>query len=501
MQTQSGPSSPRVETALKALREKESVFTNDLSRPSTAQPTSSFIFASSPAVSSPSVATSQLSSSRLSASEFHAFPPRNALLETQASAIAHWRGPQAAACPPPSFEALPPCRDASAETRLSGGNCNVDDESVDLEDDHLPSLDAFSPFTTHGASGCSATDTNYEKILMVHCTFGCAPDHYMLPDAHLKLSLFIKHALYELGHSTDADRVAISFWCPHAPSSAHLAVPNIPNFGRHTAVHSFLDDFFNCALEMHSLNQLHANDFAYHVFHSYNTVKASLGSVSKCSCSACSVQCWQINQDFGNVFFHRSFFDDMSAYADHYSATVMTTGDSHLQHALICMGGDLTTLFAIKAAIQQDIIVFVIAQTGKLADCIAEVRQMQNNSKLRSEILACLSTILKSCTGLDGVNGSPQGVWLHVSASQPHKLSSFGLILFLQLEGRQPELFFPSVSEAIMFVAQCPLVHVLNVNDASASSQFSSLLANHQAVERSVTAPFSLIKRYSTPFY
>jgi hypothetical protein len=53
---------------------------------------------------------------------------------------------------------------------------------------------------------------------------------------------------------------------------------------------------------------------------------------------------------------------------------------------------------------------------------------------------------------------------------------------FPQLDGRQPELFFCGLCEAIMFIAECPLVHVLDISDASAASHFFSIFSQRSMV-------------------
>ena len=113
------------------------------------------------------------------------------------------------------------------------------------------------------------------------------------------------------------------------------------------------------------------------------------------------------------------------------SNSVMRASDSSIHHILICMGGDLSSLFAIKSAIEKGLVIFVIAQTGKLANCIAALRKMHDNATQRSEILASLSIILKRSTGHDsgaGLDASNDEIWLHVSI-----IKSFQCISDLQL--------------------------------------------------------------------
>jgi hypothetical protein len=204
-----------------------------------------------------------------------------------------------------------------------------------------------------------------------------------------------------------------------------------------------------------------------------------------------STQRWEISTDIGNVLFHKSsLFQDIAAYAKDYCATAMQARDSSMQHALICMGGDISSLFAIKAAIERGTIVFVISQTGKLANCIAEVAHMQKQSKQQSEIAASLAHILKRCTGPEEGVSDTGGVWLHVSIIQTHAFVYHRLISFWQLDGLQPEVFFSAISQAIMFISCCPLVHVLSISDAAVSAQFSRLLSEHKASRDCMSAPF-----------
>jgi hypothetical protein len=295
------------------------------------------------------------------------------------------------------------------------------DDDVDVVSAEVDEAFAWDPFSPE-LHTWSPDEKNSEKSLMVHFVVGSAPFHSMLPDARLKLFNFIKRALFT--HSTDSDRVAVSFWCPYKASAADsdLKVPQFLNFGKHSIVHSFLDDFFSCALEMHSTQLLQSVDFAYHVFHSQRSVTASEGLIDKVRYGSRKKksQRWKIN-GLENVYFHRSAPADFLADAEHYCSTMMRESDSSIHHILICMGGDLSSLFAIKSAIEKGLVIFVIAQTGKLANCIAALRKMHDNATQRSEILASLSIILKRSTGHDsgaGLDASNDEIWLHVSIIQ-----------------------------------------------------------------------------------
>ena len=73
----------------------------------------------------------------------------------------------------------------------------------------------------------------------------------------------------------------------------------------------------------------------------------------------------------------------------------------------------------------------------------------------------------------------------------------FMLNVFLQLNGRQPEFFFAAVSEAIMTISDCTtLVHVLDIENSSESSQFCSLLSDHflSGYHEQVQFPFAFTR-------
>jgi hypothetical protein len=94
----------------------------------------------------------------------------------------------------------------------------------------------------------------------------------------------------------------------------------------------------------------------------------------------------------------------------------MQPQDDNTQHAVICLGGDLSSLFAIKGAISQGIHVFIMSQTGKLSDCISRAWQMQQDkSTHHSEILAGVTSILKHSTSHGEGAADSEHIWLHVS--------------------------------------------------------------------------------------
>jgi hypothetical protein len=166
---------------------------------------------------------------------------------------------------------------------------------------------------------------------------------------------------------------------------------------------------------MHSLNLLHPDDFEYHLYHSYLDVAASLGDVRD-SLESKSEQVWDMNPLMQSVFLHKSVFADVSDFAEHYCATAMQPQDDNTQHAVICLGGDLSSLFAIKGAISQGIHVFIMSQTGKLSDCISRAWQMQQDkSTHHSEILAGVTSILKHSTSHGEGAADSEHIWLHVS--------------------------------------------------------------------------------------
>lgn len=450
-----------LDAALKALREKESYGALPSSA-STAQPVSRVMSGASPTFSLLPIESHQpgshfralnLSASgiralNLSASELNS-SPSPVTLDPQPALHGGLQPPLSTASGGGFLTVQLPL--SSARPTLSAAVSREAELRHVADDQMLPNGDYdaefdFSPFTQRGAAG-TAAKTGQETTLTVHCIFGYEPYHKMLPDARLKLFHFIKRALYT---HREADRVALSFWCPARASSLQssdnvLSVPNVMNFGRHSITHSFLDDFFSCALEMHSLNLLDAGDFAYHVFHSFSDVVPSLGRMHN---ENKSTQRWEIGSDIENVLFYKSVFQDIPAYAEYYCATAMQARNSSTQHALICMGGDISSLFVIKTAIEQGTIVFIVAQTGKLADCIAEVVHMQKQSKEQSEIAASLAHILKRCTGRDEGGSDTGDIWLHVSILQlksNHLLAAISFD-FCSLTGFSPK--FSSLESA-----------------------------------------------------
>jgi hypothetical protein len=253
---------------------------------------------------------------------------------------------------------------------------------------------------------------------MLHIVFGCDPYHSMLPNAHIKLFNFIKDALYAL--RIDSGRTAFSFWSPCSPSQSprpsadNLHVPNVLNFGRHSSHHSFLDDVVSCAIEMHSTVLPQTCNFAYHVFHSYDDVCASQGVINTMETPSSSTKRWTLPPNIDNIYFHKSECHDVMTGAELYCATAMRSAGGNAQHAAVCMGGDLGSIFVIKSAIEKGIQVFVIQQTGKLADCIAALKEMQNLSMQRSEILSNLLFMLQNCTSHDQSDSTDKS-WLYVS--------------------------------------------------------------------------------------
>ncbi len=357
--------------------------------------------------------SSVLASVSLSASEMSGSPVKDVGFDTRLDATPRQQLPHIAATQSPNVNSQSSF--AASGPRSFFQPRNVDNDSIELDREKPAVFPPFAQFVPSGSNG-STTEQEDERTLKVHFIAGCVPHHTMLPDARLKLFQFIKKTLYS--HSTDADRVNVSFWCPcrsRSSQSASLTLPNIPNFGRHSSRHSFVDDVFSCALEMHSLNLLHPDDFEYHVYHSYLDVAASLGEVRGCTDSK-SEHIWNMNPHMQNVFLHKSVFADVSDFASHYSATAMQTQDVNIQHAVMCLGGDLSSLFAIKAAIAQGIHVFIMSQTGKLADCISRAWHMQKEkSTHHSELLASLTSMLKHSTDDDEGAVDSERIWLHVS--------------------------------------------------------------------------------------
>jgi len=236
----------------------------------------------------------------------------------------------------------------------------------------------------------------------------------------------------------------------------------------------------------------------YHVFHSYDDVVAGQGTIQSVKYGSGTALRWKIN-NLDRVYFHQELDTDLLANVEFYCSKVMAASDS--SHALICMGGDISTIFAIKSAIEKGMVIFVIDQTGKLSNCIALLRQMQHKSVPSSEILANLLIFLKRCTSY--VNSSTDDdaptdeLWLHVRIVNHHVSAHVSLIPFLQLDGRQPELFFAGISEAIMFIVNChALVHVLDIGDPSVSSQFSLRLRQPNPSDGDIGHFPFLLKRY-----
>jgi hypothetical protein len=94
---------------------------------------------------------------------------------------------------------------------------------------------------------------------------------------------------------------------------------------------------------------------------------------------------------------------------------VMHTSDSRIKHAVICMGGDVSSILLILYAIQKGISIFVIAQTGRLSDCIADLRDILERSANDPTILAQFTKKLQRCTCTDSASQSDDR-WLRVSA-------------------------------------------------------------------------------------
>jgi hypothetical protein len=351
----------------------------------------------------------------LSASEVSGSPAKDVVFDTRSEAALRQQLHHIAATQSPNGNSQ-----SSFAASRSGSSFKlhaVDRDSIEPDREKPAVFPSFSQFVPSGANG--STTEGDERTLKVHFVAGCVPYHTMLPDARLKFFQFIKKTLYS--HSTNADRVNVSFWTPcrsRSVQSASLALPNVQNFGRHSRRHSFVDDILSCALEMHTLNLLHPDDFEYHVHHSYLDVAASVGELRGSSDSK-SEQIWSINPHMQNVFLHKAVFADVSDFAGHYSATEMQAQDDSTQHALICLGGDLSSLFAIKAAIAQGINVFIISPTGKLADCISRAWHMQKEkSTQHSELLSNLTSMLKQSTGSDEEAVNSERIWLHVSTFQ-----------------------------------------------------------------------------------
>ncbi len=323
--------------------------------------------------------------------------------------------------PPPFSEPtpvdIPPVqRSVSVSDLLDGDDARLESDG----EEHT----AWCAFPESESSPFSTALHADKSTFLVHFVFGCSPLHSMIPDARLKLLNFIKQGLF--ARCIEAGRGAFLFRFPGTALAAdsasfeRLTVPNIANFGRHSIRHSFFDDVFSCALEMHTLQLLHASDFAYHIFHSCDEVDASpkLTTSSKPASSDDTSNGWALPPSLGKIHFIKSIRRSFAVSAKWYSKTVMQAADGSSQHAVICMGGDLSSIFVIKSAIEKGIIVFFIKRTGKLADCIAELKQMQQKSMQRSEMLATLMFTLRQVTGHDGsVDASDSNVWLHVSAA------------------------------------------------------------------------------------
>jgi hypothetical protein len=299
----------------------------------------------------------------------------------------------------------------------AGSRCSLLEDSV-VDGSDVDDASEWYAFPQSESYPCPAANQRDASHITLHFVFGHNPDHSMVPDARLKLFNFIKHALYV--PYVGCDRAAFSFWCPralrplHGASVQHLEVPNFADFGRHSVVHSFLDDVFSCAIEMHSTDLLHTSNFAYHVFHSFEAVTTSLGSIENVQYHSRSAQRWIMPRNINSVYFHKSGRRGMRESAELYCATAMQSRGGSTRHAVVVMGGDLSSVFVIKSAIEKGVPIFVIQQTGKLADCIADVKSVQSSSMQRQDVLATLLFTLKYCSCNDSVGDSDDS-WLHVS--------------------------------------------------------------------------------------
>ena len=318
-----------------------------------------------------------------------------------------------------NFAPVSESRFPSQDTRIDPRSVNV--HSDDLDTDLLDS-DRWEAFPD---------SEQVAKTLMLHFVAGFSPMHSMLSNARIELFNFMKQSFF-MSRPSDCDRVAYSFWLHSVPRPEHaddgttMHVPMQENFGRHSEVHhSFFDDFISCMLEMRDLHLPQFAEYSCHVFHSYDRVVPSQGEIDDVDFGAKKAKRWKdILPGRESVYFHKSPLD-LTASAEYYNTTSMNTSDSNLNHAVICMGGDLSSLLVIKSALEKGISVFFIAKTGKLADCISEVRRMQKSYQ-RPEILANLICDLKRCTSADPLAPSqPDDVnrpeynstWLYVSFS------------------------------------------------------------------------------------
>lgn len=317
--------------------------------------------------------------------------------------------------PPPVGEPAPV--DAQPAQRSVSVSDLLDGVDVRFEEDGEERT-AWSAFPESESSPFSAALHADKSTFLVHFVFGCNPLHSMIPDARLKLLNFIKQGLF--ARCIEAGRGAFLFRFPGTAFAAdtasfeRLTVPNIANFGRHSIRHSFFDDVFCCALEMHCLQLLPASDFAYHIFHSCDEVDAD----PKLTSSSHTSDGWALPPSLGKIHFIKSIRRSFAESAKWYSKTVMQAADCNSQHAVILMGGDISSIFVIKSAIEKGIVVFCIQHTGKLADCIADLKQMQRKSMQRSEMLATLMFTLRHVTAHDGsVDAADSNVWLYVSTA------------------------------------------------------------------------------------
>jgi hypothetical protein len=321
-----------------------------------------------------------------------------------------------------NFASVSESRFPSQDTRMDPRPVNVrcDDSDTELLDSDQ--WDAF-PYSDQVL-----------KTLMLHFVAGFTPTHSMPSNARVELFNFMKQSFF-MSRPSDCDRVAYSFWLHSAPrpdnptiddETTTMHVPMQENFGRHSdAHHSFFDDFISCMLEMLDLHLPQFAEYGCHVFHSYDKVVPSQGEIDDVPFGAKKAKRWKnILPGSENIYFHKCPLD-LTASAEYYEATSMNTSDSNLNHAVICMGGDLSSLLVVKSALEKGIPVFFIAKTGKLADCISEVRRMQKSYQ-RPEILANLICDLKRCTSADPLTPSqPEDVnmpeyssaWLYVSFS------------------------------------------------------------------------------------
>jgi hypothetical protein len=298
-----------------------------------------------------------------------------------------------------NFASVPESRFPSQDNRIDPHSVNVRSDDSDTD---LPDSDRWEAFP-HSEQGV--------KTLMLHFVAGFTPMHSMPSNARIELFNFMKQSFF-MSRPSDCDRVAYSFWLHSAPRPDNPSIEttmNVPmqeNFGRHSDVHhSFFDDFISCMLEMRDLHLPQFAEYGCHVFHSYDKIVPSQGEIDDVPFGAKKAKRWkEILPGSENVYFHKCPLD-LTASVEYYKATSMNTSDSNLNHAVICMGGDLSSLLVIKSALEKGISVFFIAKTGKLADCISEVRRMQKSYQ-RPEILANLICDLKRCTSADALTPS-----------------------------------------------------------------------------------------------